>query len=157
MSYNEKQTSVIGTPWQMYSSSTLPGVLSKAGEDLVENIGLPDMIFSRSEVQAAEMRATLLEMRLEDMVCTLVCNTTYTGEGYIPGGSLWIEPVLYSQLNGRIAELREKCTGEFKVMMAYSEETSQMFWINDLELGVKPRLPKYDQKYDRKRKGYPTK
>lgn len=152
MTHTHAQITITGTPWDRYSRSSLPGVLAWVGEDLVEDVGLPEMIFLRSEVLAAEMRAEHMKDRLEDLICTLVCRTIYVN----PPGPLFVESVPYSQLAGRITELRGQCTGEFVVELAYCEESKQVFWRNDMDLCIDPKLPKYDQKYDRKRKGYRT-
>ena len=158
--FTDKLKSITGTYLQRITASGLAGVRKRVGNDLVEYPGLPEYVFLQSEMGAAEMRAECMGSKIEDLVCTLTCKTVY--DHCRPQGVLYAEPVLYSQLNGRIAELRERCMGksaafpaiEFKVMMAYSEETRQMFWWNDLELNIKPRMPGYNQKYESKRKGY---
>ena len=116
----------------------------------------PSFIFSRLEIEAAELRAELMKEKYEDIVVTLVCNIIYQGPNYKPGGSLHIESLRHSQVVGRIAELRAQCEGTVKVMIVYSEETKQMFNWNDLELDTKPRLPGYGKEYDKKRVGYRT-
>jgi len=35
-------------------------------------------------------------------------------------------------------------TGQAVVQLAYSEETSQVFWKDDIRLNVEPRLPNYE-------------
>lgn len=146
MTYTEKLREITGSPWQACSGSSLVDVRNKVGIDLVENPGMPQWVFLPSEIQAAEMRAEQMNLELEDLIVTLVAQVIYTGAHYIPGGSLWIEAVAYSQLKGRIAELKEECTGELRVLMVYLEETHELIMLNDLDVGGIPRLPMYDKK-----------
>ena len=156
LSYTQALIDITGSPWNRNTASSLADVRKKVGQDLVEPPRMPDFIFSRLEIEAAELRAELMKEKYEDLVVTLVCNVVYTGPNYITGGSLHIESLRHSQVVGRIAELRELCEGTVKVLMIYSEETNQMFWWNDLELDTKPRLPGYGTEYDKKRVGYRT-
>ena len=156
LTYTQALTDITGSPWNRNTASSLADVRKKVGQDLVKSPGMPDFIFSRLEIEAAELRAELMKENYEDIVVTLVCNVIYPGPNYITGGSLHIESLRHSQVIGRIHELRELCEGTVKVLMIYSEETNQMFWWNDLELDTKPRLPGYGKEYDKKRVGYRT-
>jgi len=154
LSYTQALTDITGSPWNRNTASSLADVRKKVGQDLVKSPGMPDFIFSRLEIEAAELRAELMKEKYEDLVVTLVCNIIYDGPNYKPEGSLHIESLRHSQVVGRIAELREQCEGTIKVLMVYSEETNQMFAWNDLELDTKPQLPRYGTEYDKKRKRY---
>jgi len=150
--HTQAQTDITGTPWNPCHGSSLADVKKQMiYDDLVDHPGPPEMIYLESEVQAAELRAAHMEGRLEDIIVTLVCNVIYIGSK----GILRVESVPYSQLAGRIVELKEQVVGgTVKVWIAYSEETKQVFWLNDLEIDEEPRLPGYGQEYERKRKGY---
>ena len=124
-------------------------------DDLVDDPGKTTMVLLPSEVQAAEIRAEMMDEKHEDLVVTLVLKVRYSN----PAGTIRVESVRYSQLAGRIAELKQLAENEHGhvfVVTAYSEETSQEFWWNDLELETKPRMPAYGQEYDRTRKAYRT-
>ena len=124
-------------------------------DDLVDDPGKTTMVLLPSEVQAAEIRAEMMDEKHEDLVVTLVLKVRYSN----PAGTIRVESVRYSQLAGRIAELKQLAENEHGhvfVESAHSEETSQEFWWNDLELDTKPRIPKYGQEYDRKRTAYRT-
>jgi len=57
----------------------------------------------------------------------------------------------------RIAELKQLAgnnNGHVFVISAYCEQTKQEFWWNNMEL--EPRMPGYDLKHEKKRKGYRT-
>ena len=146
MTYTEKLWDITGTPWQQCSGSSLVDVRKRVGHDLVENPGMPEMVFLPSEIQAAETRAEIMDQKRTDLLVTLVARTTYKGENFNPGGSLWIESVAYSQLKGHIATRKEQCNGEFKVLIVYSEETHELIMWNDLDVGGIPRSPNYDEK-----------
>ncbi len=151
LTYSQKLQSITGSPWDRCTAASLADVRKLVGQDLVEYPGMPEAVFLKAEVDAAELRAELMAEKVEDIVVTLVCNVIYIGHK----GVLHIESVPYSQLTGRITELKEQVVGgTVKVWIAYSEETKQMFGWNDLVLHEKPRLPEYGQEYDRKRKGF---
>ena len=157
MTITEKQRDITGSPFRCISGSSLADVRNKTSsvnDDLVEWPGWVELIFTRQDVKAAELRAALMEGRYKDLVVTLVCNVIYSGPNSSPSGSLWIESLRHSQLASRITELKRRCDGTVKVMMAYSDDTEQMFWWNDLEIDEPPRLPGYDVKYDKKRTGF---
>lgn len=155
LTHTQKLEEIIRTPWQRCSASSLAGVRKKVGYDLVDDPGMPEMVFTKSEVVAAELRAELMKEKYEDLVVTLVVKVQHSN----PAGTIRVETLRYSQLNNRIADMKqlaEKNNGHVFVVSAYSEETNQEFWWNDIELKTKPRLPKYDQKYERKRTAYRT-
>jgi len=152
--YTQALTDITGSPWNCNTASSLADVRKKVGQDLVDQPGMPEMIFTKQEVVAAELRAEMMKEKIEDIVVTLVCNVTYTGPNSNPGGTLHIESLRQSQVIGRVHELRELCEGTVKVLMVYSEVTKQLFGWNDMPIDTKPRLPGYGQEYERKRKGY---
>lgn len=144
---------ITGSPWDRNSGFSLADVRKNVGDDLVHDPGMPEMIYLPSEVRAAELRAAHMADRLEDIIVTLVCEVSYNAGGK----SLLVESVPHSQLHGRIEELHDTVIdGKVRVWIAYSEETSQVFVLNGLEIDEPPRLPGYDMKYDKKRKGYRT-
>ena len=151
--HTQSQTDITGTPWTPCHGSSLADVKKQMiYDDLVEHPGPPEMIYLPSEVRAAELRAAHMADRLEEIIVTLVCNITIPCPNCNPGGTLRVESVPYSQLFGRIEELKHPVqTSTVKVWIAYSEETKQVFWLNDLEIDEPPRLPGYDVKYDKKR------
>lgn len=130
-------------------------------DDLVEDKGPTEMMFLSHEIEAARLRAEHMNERLEEVVVTLVVKTIFKGQGHKPSGSLYIESVVHSQMESRIEDMRRNIEknqddASMKVILAYSSETGQMFYWNDIETYEKPRLPKYDQEYDRKRKAFRT-
>lgn len=149
--YSQKLGTITDSPWQRASGSSLADARKKVGADLVHDPGMPEMIFLPSEVQAAELRATHMEDKIEDLIVTLVCEVTYA-----TGKSLRVESVPYSQLHGRIEELHNTVIdGKVRVWIAYSEETHQVFVLNGLELiDEEPRLPGYGKETDSKRTAY---
>jgi len=150
--HTQAQTEITGTPWNPCHGSSLADVKKQMiYDDLVEHPGPPEMIYLPSEVRAAELRATHMEGRLEDIVVTLVCEISYNAGGK----SLRVESVPHSQLHGRIQELHDTVVdGKVRVWIAYSEETSQVFVLNGREIDEEPRLPGYGTEVIRKRKGY---
>lgn len=153
LTYTQKLREITGSPWDRNSGFSLADVRKKVGQDLVHDPGLPEMIFTKPAVEAAELRAELMVEKIEDIVVTLVCEVSYnTG-----GKSLRVESVPHSQLYGRIQELHDTVVdGKVRVWIAYSEETSQVFVLNGLEIDEPPWLPRYEQEYEHKRKGYRT-
>ena len=148
-SYNPDLAKIIGTPWDRTEAIDLTGVRKKVGEDLVEWPGLPDRIFTEAECKAAGMRAVLMDIKKSDIVVMLIVKTVYKGDGFDHNGSLWIEPVLYSQMESRIDEMRRSViNGTMKVILAYSEN-GQMFYWNDLRTVETARLPDYGKKMKR--------
>lgn len=148
--YTENLRPIKNTPWLRNHGSSLADVRKQVGEDLVEDPGFPEMIFLPSEIRAAEMRAQCCEDKIEDVVCTLVYST------YGQFKSVRMESVLCSQLDEHIIDIRRRAelnVGIY-IIVAYSEETQQEFWRNDVNLHTKPQLPKYDAKYDRQRRAY---
>lgn len=148
--YSQKLGTITDSPWLRASGSSLADARKKVGDDLVEDPGMPEMIYLPSEVQAAELRAELMKEKIEDIVVTLVYKAIYTSSK----GGIYVESLRHSQVIGRIHELRDKCTGSIKIMMVYSEETNQLFGWNDIPIDETPRMPKYDQEYERKRTTY---
>jgi hypothetical protein len=155
LTYTQGRKEITGSPWFAVSGS-MPTARRKIKQDLVDDPGLPDMIFLPPEVRAAELRAEMMKEKIEDIVVTMVCNVTYHGTTANPGGTLHIESLRHSQIVGRIHELRELCDGTVKVLIIYSEGTHQLFGWNGLEIDEPPRLPKYRQEYEHKHKGYRT-
>jgi len=150
--YSQKLGEITDSPWQRASGSSLADARKKVGDDLVEDPGMPVMVYLPSEVLAAELRAEMMDKKYEDIVVTLVYKAIYTSSK----GGIYVESLRHSQVLGRIHELRAQCTGSIKIMMVYSEETHQLFGWNDMPIYEKPRLPKYDQKSERKRTAYRT-
>ena len=148
LTWTRKLRETTGTPWQQNSGSSLADVRKKVGQDLVDWPGMPEMVYLPSEYEGAQLRAELMAEKVEDIVVTLVCD--------VNPGVLHIESLRYSQVVGRVHELRQLTESRVKVLIVYSEETKQMFGWNDLVLHEKPRLPMYGQEYDRKRKAYRT-
>ena len=147
LTYTQRRKEITGSPWFAVSGS-LTDARRKVKQDLVDDPGHPDMIFSHSAVDAAELRAEHMKEKIEDIIVTLVCEVSYNAGGK----SLLVESVPHSQLHGRIEELSETVIdGKVRVWIAYSEETSQVFVLNGLEIDEPPRLPEYDMKYDKKR------
>ena len=148
--HSQKLGTITDSPWQRASGSSLADARKKVGDDLVEDPGMPEMIYLPSEVQAAKLRADMMDKKYEDIVVTLVYNVIYSDSK----GGIYVESLRYSQVLGRIHELREQSTGNIKIMMVYSEETHQLFGWNDIPIDETPRMPKYDQEYERKRTAY---
>ena len=148
--YSQELGTITDSPWQRASGLSLADARKKVGDDLVEDPGMPEMVYLPSEVQAAELRAEMMDKKYEDIVVTLVYKAIYTSSE----GGIYVESLRHSQVLGRIHELREQCTGSIKIMMVYSEETHQLFGWNDIPIDETPRMPKYDQEYERKRTGY---
>lgn len=145
---------ITGTTLSRHHGSSLADVKKQlVYDDLVDDPGKTTMVLLPSEVEAAEIRAEMMDEKYEDLVVTLVLKVRYSN----PVGTIRVESVRYSQLAGRIADIKETAkenNGILFVVSAYSEETSQEFWWNDLELKTKPRMPAYGQEYDRKRTAY---
>ena len=157
LTHTQVLEAIIGSPWDRNSGFSLADVRKNVGDDLVDDPGMPEMVFLKSDVVAAELRAEMMEEKIEDIVVTLVCNVTFPGTNCSPNGTLRVESVPHSQLSGRIEELKHPIhTSTVKVWIAYSEETKQVFWLNDLEIDEPPRLPGYGKEYDMKRVGYRT-
>jgi len=154
LTYTQKLREIIGTPWDM-SSGSIVDIRKKVGHDLVDDPGMPDMVFAPSQYEAAQIQAELMEGKVEDLVVTLVVKSRFTDSA----GTIRVESIRYSMLAGRIAELKHHAgnnKGHVFVISAYCEQTKQEFWWNNMELDNKPRMPGYDLKYDKKRKGYRT-
>ena len=150
LTYTRKLRDIIGTSWNRCRGSSLADVGKQTGDDLVHDPGAPEMVFLPSEVQAAELRAEMMDEKYEDIVVTLVYKAIYTSSK----GGIYVESLRHSQVIGRIHELREQCTGSIKIMMVYSEETHQLFGWNDMPVDETPRMPKYGEETDRKRTAY---
>jgi len=150
--YSQKLGDITDSPWQRASGSSLADARKKVGDDLVHDPGMPEMVLLPSEVQAGELRAEMMDEKYEGLVVTLVYKAIYTSSK----GGIYVESLRHSQVIDRIHELRGQCTGSIKIMMVYSEETHQLFGWNDLPITEEPRMPKYDQEYERKRTAYRT-
>ena len=148
--HSQKLGTITDSPWQRASGSSLADAKKKVGDDLVQDPGMPEMVFLPSEVQAAELRAEMMDKKYEDIVVTMVYKAIYTTSK----GGIYVESLRYSQVIGRIHELREQCTGSIKIMMVYSEETHQLFGWNDLPISETPRMPRYGKETDSKRTAY---
>ena len=153
--HSQKLGEITDSPWQRASGSSLADARKKVGDDLVQDPGMPEMIYLPSEVQAAELRAEMMDKKYEDIVVTLVAKIVYNSGS--SKGTLRVESLRYSQVVGRVHELQEiakKSDCVVKILIIYSEETGQVFGLIDMPVDEKPRLPKYDQKYERKRTAY---
>lgn len=153
--YSQKMAEITDSPWQRASGSSLADARKKVGDDLVQDPGMPEMIYLPSEVQAAELRAEMMDEKYEDIVVTLVAKIVYNSGS--SKGALRVESLRHSQVVGRIHELQEiakKSDCVVKILIIYSEETGQVFGLIDLPVDEKPRLPKYGQEYERKRTAY---
>ena len=153
LTYTPAREAITGTPWDQSSGFSLADVRKKLGQDLIEHPGMPSFVLAPSEYEAAQLRAELMDKKTEDVVVTLVLKSRFSS----PVGTIRVESLLYTQLSDRISELKDlakKGGGIVFVITAYSEETKQEFWWNDMELETEPRLPGYDQEYDRKRKAF---
>ena len=151
--HSQKLGTITDSPWQRASGSSLADARKKVGDDLVEDPGMPEMVYLPSEVQAAELRAEMMDKKYEDIVVTMVYKAIYTSSK----GGIYVESLRHSQVIGRVHELQEQAKKSdcvVKIMMVYSEETGQLFGWNDLPINEKPRLPKYGQEYERKRTAY---
>ncbi|MCK5217109.1 MAG: hypothetical protein KAJ93_04945 [Methanosarcinales archaeon] len=152
--------SINGSDWMQRSAQDLHGASRKFHfDDLVEDKGPIEKIFLSHEMESAKLRAEHMNERLEELVVTLIVKTIFKGQLHKPSGSLYTESVVYSQLESRIADMRHNIEtnqdgASMKVILAYSQETGQMFYWNDIETFEKPRMPKYDQEYERKRTTY---
>lgn len=143
--------------WEVYEAGSLAS-LRKRIDPVVKGDGLfvserkekimPDGIFTPAEIEASKLRAEMMKNEDKDLVVTLVCD--------VNPGVLHVESLKYSQVIGRVQELRNRTKSTVKVLIVYSEETKQTFGWNDMVTYDKPRLPRYNQKYERKRKGYRT-
>ena len=151
--YSQKMAEITDSPFQRCSGGSLADARKKVGDDLVEDPGMPEMIFLPFEVQVAELRAEMMDKKYEDLVVTLVTKVRYSN----PVGIIRVESLRYSQLTGRIADMKQIAKKEgfaLFVITVYSEETGQEFWWNDMELETKPRMPEYGKETDRKRTAY---
>ena len=128
-------SSIIGSAWETIEASDLKGVKKKVGDNLVDKSKMPTHIFLPSECNGADMRAELMKGKISDLVVTLVV--------WFPN-TIRVESVYHSKLADRISEMKVLTTGQAVVQLAYSEETSQVFWKDDIRLNVEPRLPNYE-------------
>lgn len=146
--------SINGSDWMKRSGSSLADAKKRLHyDDLVDDKGPTELIFLPSEMEAARLRADMMGEKYEDLVVTLVAKITYnSGQSK---GTLRIESLRHSQMVGRVQELKDQVVnGTVKIMMVYSEETGQLFGWNDVPIDEMPRLPKYNQEYERKRTAY---
>ena len=127
-------SSILGSAWESIEASDLKGVKKKVGDNLVDKSKMPTHIFLPSEYNAAEMRAELMKGKISDLVVTIVIKLPNT---------ICVESCYYSELDDRISELKVLSTGQAVIQLVYSEETSQIFWQNDIKTGIKPRMPDY--------------
>ena len=152
--YSEALRKITSTVWEKLEAFDLAGLRKKIGDNLQDKPGMPDKIFLPSEMQAAEMRANIMKIYLPELVVTLVCKITYNDSKNI-NGIIQVQSVFASELDTAIECMKSTITnGTVKVLMAYSEETGQLFAWNDLTIDEQPRLPAWSQKYERKRKAY---
>lgn len=153
LTYTQKLREITGSPWQHNSGGTLADIRKKVGRDLVDYPGMPVLVLLPSEVDAAQQRAEMMDQKHEDLVVTLVTKVRYSN----PIGIIRVESLRYSQLAGRIADMKQIAKEEgfaLFVITAYSEETGQEFCWNDMELETKPRMPGYGKETDSKRTAY---
>lgn len=146
--------SINGSDWMKRSGFSL-AYLKKSlhYDDIVEDKGPTELIFLPSEMEAARLRAEMMDNKYEDLVVTLVAKITYKSGN--SKGTLRVESLRHSQIIGRIHELKDQVVdGTVKIMMVYSEETHQMFGWNDMPVDEKPRMPGYGKETDRKRTAY---
>ena len=151
--HSQKLGTITDSPWQRASGSSLTDARKKVGDDLVQDPGMPEMIYLPSEVQAAELRAEMMDKKYEDLIVTLVTKVRFSN----PVGIIRVESLRYSQLTGRIADMKHIAKKEgfaLFVVTAYSEETGEEFYWNNMELETKPRMPGYGKETDRKRTAY---
>ena len=127
-------SSILGSAWESIEASDLKGVKKKVGDNLVDKSKMPTHIFLPSKYNAAEMRAELMKGKISDLVVTIVIKLPNT---------ICVESCYYSELDDRISELKVLSTGQAVIQLVYSEETSQIFWKDDIKTGVTPRLPDY--------------
>ncbi len=152
--YSERRESVTGSPWQI-STGSIVNARKGVREDLVDDPGMPEYVFTKSAVVSAELQAELMNEKYEDVVVTLVVKVRFSS----PTSIIRVESLRHSQLAGRITEMKQiakEKDGHMFVVTAYSEATKQEFWWNDMKLNVNPKLPGYEKTYDRKRKYYRT-
>ena len=152
--YSEALRKITSSAWEKLEAFDLAGLRKKIGDNLVEKPGMPDKIFLPSEMQAAEMRAKIMNKKLPDLVVTLVCQIKYDDS---KKGIIHVESVLFTELEIAVECIRERIkNGAVDVLFIYCEESSQLFYDYGAEwpLDEQPRLPAYGQKYDRKRKAY---
>lgn len=146
--------SINGSDWMSRSGLSLADAKKSLHyDDLVDDKGPTELIFLPSEMEAAGLRSEMMKEKYEDLVVTLVAKITYnSGQSK---GTLRVESLRYSQMVGRVQELKEQVVdGTVKIMMVYSEETHQLFCWNDMLIDEKPRLPGYGKETDRKRTAY---
>ena len=127
-------SSILGSLWERIEGFDLADTRKGVGDNLVNKPKMPTHIFLPSEYNAAEMRAELMKGEIADLVVTLIIKLPNT---------LRVESCYYSKLDARISELKVLSTGQAVVLLVYSEETSQIFWKDDVNIGTKPRLPDY--------------
>lgn len=146
--------SINSSDWMRCSGLSLADAKKRLHyDDLVEDKGPTELIFLPSEMEAARQRAEMMEEKYEDLVVTLVAKITYNSGQ--PKGTLRVESLRYSQIIGRVHELKEQVVdGTVKIMVVYSEETNQLFGWNDMPVDEAPRMPKYGEETDRKRTAY---
>ena len=153
--YSQKLGTITDSPFQRCSGGSLADARKKVSDDLVHDPGMPEMVFLPSEVQAAELRAEMMDEKYEDLVVTLVAKIVYNSGS--SKGALRVESLRYSQVVGRVHELQEiakKSDCVVKILIIYSEETGQVFGLIDMPVDETPRLPGYGKETDRKRTAY---
>ena len=128
-------SSIIGSAWENIEASDLKGVKKKVGDNLVDKSKMPTHIFLPSECDAADMRAELMKGKISDLIVTIVVKLPNT---------IRIESCYYSKMDTRLRELKVLSNGQAVVQLVFSEETSQIFYENDIRLNVEPRLPNYE-------------
>ena len=146
--------SINNSDWMIRSGFSLADAKKRLHyDDLVDDKGPTELVFLPSEIEAAGLRAEMMDKKYEDLVVTLVAKITYkSGQSK---GTLRVESLRHSQIIGRIHELKDQVVdGTVKIMMVYSEETHQLFCWNDMMVDEKPRLPRYGKETVRKRTAY---
>ena len=153
LTYTQKLREITGSPWQHNSGGTLADIRKKVGRDLVDYPGMPELVLLPSEADAAQQRAEMMDQKHEDLVVTLVTKVRFSN----PVRIIRVESLRHSQLTGRIADMKHIAKKEgfaLFVVTAYSEETGEEFYWNNMELETKPRMPGYGKETDRKRTAY---
>jgi len=127
-------SSILGPLWERIEGFDLADTRKGVGDNLVNKPKMPTHIFLPAEMTAADMRAEIMRGKIVDLVVTIVVKLPNT---------IRVEACYYSKMDARISELKVLSTGQAVVLLAYAEETSQIFYYSDVELDVEPRFPNY--------------
>lgn len=133
--YNPTSRDITGDDFECVDGYDLTDARRKVGNNLVEKLNMPTSVFLSSEIDAGEMRSELMKGKLSDLVVTVVIKLPNT---------IRVESVYQTELTDRINELKRLSTGQTIITLAYSEETGQIFYKDDVSTCITPRLPNYD-------------